>query len=50
MSEIEALLKLIEYQEKEIKAKQTAIDFLTKELEETRDEIFNINVRHLTEE
>lgn len=50
MSEIEAFLKLIEYQQKEIKAKQTAIDYLTKELEELRDEIWNIQIKKATEE
>lgn len=45
-----AYLKLFEYQEKEIKAKQTAIDYLTKELEELRDEIWNIQIKKATEE
>lgn len=47
---IDALLKLVKYQEKEIKAKQTAIDYLTKEVEELQNELYELKVREVTNE
>jgi len=50
MSIEEALLKLVEYQVKDVTTKQTVIDFLTKEIEELKSEIYSIKVRNATDD
>lgn len=45
----EALLKLVEYQDRELRAKQTAIDYLNKENDELRNELFELKIDAITE-